>query len=652
VCGLVVLQERLTVAKWSLQLLGGFALKRDGELVDLPNRKDRLLLGFLSLQSGRPVSRDKLAGLLWADRAEEQARGSLRQSLASLRSAFADDADAALLAGRDSVSVKQGLAVDVMDFERAAADLSNPAYATRLYTGLLLEGLDPPSPEYGEWLLPERQRLEDLAASVVERIAGIENSWQNLASAIVLARQLLRRDRLREPIYRALMRMLVKDNQRTEALKLFAQCEAALAEELGVKAAEETKKVYHDILNSAQTADREAIQTAPACAGERPSIAIMPFQNISREPELDVLCDGLAEDITSGLGRFKLFSVIDRYSSAEIAKSTSDALEIGKRLGVDLVVQGSLQRQQDCLRMTVKLIDTATRAQKWSGQFSLKPADILSAPDKIMSAVLPSINSQVESTLVERSRRKPALAAYEHLLVGIRHLRGYEPDDNRLAIEHFDKALAADPDFALALAYRGFADIVYHGYDATPPAILEAAMALIRRASILDPEEPRIWWLMGIGLAYAGDLDAEEQCYRRSVELNPSDANALVSLALVKVARGQHELGLSMFREAFRLNPYHPEWYWVDYGTMLYVCEKYEEALEAFSHRREPHAWVLSRMAACYAQLGQMDEAKAVVERIMKKYPGFRLSQQRWGSWASTDTESFRAGMIKAGLPE
>ncbi len=302
--------------------------------------------------------------------------------------------------------------------------------------------------------------------------------------------------------------------------------------------------------------------------------------------------------------------------------------------------------------MTVKLVDTATRAQKWSGQFNLKPAEILSAPDKIMAAVLPSINSQVESTLLDRSRRKPALAAYEHLLVGIRHLRGYEPDDNRLAIEHFDKALAADPDFALAMAYRGFADIVYHGYDATPPDILESAMALIRRASILDPEEPRIWWLMGIGLAYAGDLDAEEQCYRKSVDLNPSDANALAALALVTVARGQHELGLSMFREAFRLNPYHPEWYWIDYGSMLYVCEKYQEALEAFSHRREPHVWVLSRVAACYAQLGQMDEAKAVAERIMKKHPGFRLSEHRWGSWASTDTAQFRAGMIKAGLPE
>ena len=639
--------------RWSLQLLGGFALKRAGELVDLPHRKDRLLLGFLCLQSGRPVSRDKLAGLLWADRAEEQARGSLRQSFAALRGAFGEDADHLFVAGRDSVNVKQAaLHVDVADFERAASGSPILAGASKLYSGPLLDGCEAPSPEYDQWLLPERQRLEDLAASVVERLAKVETSQEDRESAIRLARQLLGRDRLREPVYRALMQILARDNQRTEALKLYGQCEAALAEDLGVKAAHETEQVYRGILNGGETPARAMDRITPSAAGERPSIAVMPFQNISRESDLDMLCVGLAEDITSGLGRFKLFSVIDRFSSFEVAKSTSDAVEIGKRLGVDLVVQGSLQRQQDNLRMTVRLVDTSTRTQKWSGQFSFTAADILSAPDKIMAAVLPSINSQVESTLVERSRRKPTLAAYEHLLVGIRHLRGYEPDDNRMAIDHFEKALAADPNFPLAMAYRGFADIVYHGYDSTPPGILDAALALIRRASALDPEDPRIWWLMGMAFSCTGNFEAEEQCNRKSVELNPSDANALAALALALVARGERELGLSMFREAFRLNPYHPEWYWVDFGSALFVCEKYEEAIESFNHRRDPHVWVLSRIAACYAQLNRMAEASAIVERIMKKSPGFCLSQQRGGCWGPVDTARFRAGMIKAGLPE
>lgn len=634
---------------WRLQILGGFELSHDGKPVELQNRKDRLLLAHLALIP-QPQSRERLANLLWADRGDEQARGSLRQSLASLRAAFGEDASNILNASRDEVGLQPGkLAVDSLAFADAART-GDMAGAINLYRGPLLDGLDPTSPEYVEWLRPERQRLEDLAAQVAENTSRDANTAKVHPDAMVFCRKLLARDRLREPIYRALMRILVRAGDRAEALKTFAQCKAVLAEELGIAPAAETEALYREI--QTHTGAAVASTQANPAADERPSIAVMPFQNISRDPELDILCDGLAEDITAGLGRFKLLSIVDRHSSSHVSKSTSDALEIGKLLGAGLVVQGSLQKQQEGLRLTVRLVDTATRAQKWSGQFSFTSLDILSAPGKVMAAILPSINTQVETTLIDLSRRKPSLAAYEHLLIGIRHLRGYEPDDNAKAIERFDMALAADPGFALAMAYRGFADVVFHGYDATPPDILQAALLTIRKASVIDPEDPRIWWLMGTTLAYAGDIDAEEKCYRRSVELNASDADSLFVLGLVMVVRGKQEEGIAMIREAFRLNPYHPEWYWVDYGSALYACGRYEEAIEAFSHRRDPQVWVLCRMAACFAQLDRMVEARAAVAKILEQKPGFRLSQQRMGSWGSEDTARFRAGMLKAGLPE
>ncbi len=633
---------------WSIQLLGGFELRQSGEVIELSNRKDRLVLAYLALSGGRPVSRDKLAGLLWADRGEEQARGSLRQSLAALRSSFGPDAGDLLSANRESIILAHdGFVVDVRCFEMAAGDSLTFLEAAAVYPGPLLDGMDAPSPEFDQWLRPERQRLEDLAASVVESLAA--GNLHRAEPAIGLARQLLGRDRLREPVYRALMTLLARVGNRSEALRTYAQCEAALRDELGVRPASETEAVFREILAADGSRMIETKSDSPA--DERPSIAVIPFDNISRDPELDVLCDGLAEDITSGLGRFRLLSVVDRHSSSQIARSTSDAQEIGKLLGAGLVVQGSLQKQQDGLRLTVRLVDTATRAQKWSGQFNFTSADILSAPGKVMAAILPSINAQVENTLIDLSRRKPALVAYEHLLIGIRHIRGYEPGDNAKAIERFDRALAADPGFALAMAYRGFADIVFHGYDATPPDIMTAALSLIRKAAVIDAEDPRIWWLMGIAYSYVKDIDAEEKCYRRSIELNPSDANALAALALVMVARGKHGEGIALFREAFRLNPYHPEWYWIDYGSALYVCGRYEEAIEAFSQRREPQVWVLCRMAACYAQLDRMAEARAVTAKILKLWPDFRLSQQRSGSWGSEDTEQFKTGMLKAGLP-
>lgn len=635
---------------WRLQVLGGFELIHDGWPVELQNRKDRLLLAYLALNPDRPQPRERLANLLWSDRGEEQARGSLRQSLAALRTAFGEEVSNILNASRDDVGLQAGtLTVDSLDFANAVRT-GDAAGAAKLYRGPLLDGLDPLPAEYEEWLRPERQQLEDMAARVVEGISLDANALKSQPDIMIFCRRLLARDPLREPVCRALMRLLVRAGDRVEALKAFAQCKAALAEDLGVAPAAETEALYHEIQSDAGTA-LPSTQVIPA-AGERPSIAVLPFQNISRDPELDILCEGLAEDITAGLGRFKLLSIVDRHSSSHVSKSTSDALEIGKLLGAGLVVQGSLQKQQDGLRLTVRLVDTATRAQKWSGQFNFTSADILSAPGKVMAAILPSLNTQVESTLIAISRRKPALAAYEHLLIGIRHLRGYEPDDNAQAIERFELALAADPGFALAMAYRGFADIVLHGYDATPPDIMQAALLTIRKASVIEPEDPRIWWLLGIAYAYTGDVDAEEKCYRRSVELNASDADALFALGMVMVVRGRHNEGIEAIRGAFRLNPYHPQWYWVDFGSALYACGRYEEAIEAFNQRRDPQVWVLCRMAACYAQLDRMAEARAVTDRVMKLKPGFRLSMQRAGSWSSEDTNRFRAGMLKAGLPE
>lgn len=155
-----------------------------------------------------------------------------------------------------------------------------------------------------------------------------------------------------------------------------------------------------------------------------------------------------------------------------------------------------------------------------------------------------------------------------------------------------------------------------------------------------------------MAVSFANDFGSEERCYRKAAELNPNDANILAALALVTVARGRKAEGLALFQEAFRLNPYHPEWYWMDYGTILFLSERYEEALEAFSHRSDPQIWVLCRIAACYPQLERMREATDVTTEVLRLKPDFRVSQERTGSWGPEDRELLRAGMLKAGLPE
>ena len=637
-----------------LMVLGGFALTSgDGANIELPTRKDRLLLSYLCLNPGRPQPREKLYGLLWADRGETQARGSLRQSLAALREALRSAGPDALASDRDSVTFNlSGIVIDAFDFERLAADAATLDQAVIQYRGELLAGIEPPTPEFEQWLKPERQRLEDLAAKAVEQVAASEFSQAAVKHALDLGRQLISRDRLREPIYRALMRLLVRQRERAEALKVFAGCRDALKEELGISPELETEQLYRDILTDRPDSPM-SLATAPLPEGpaERPSLAVMPFANIAGEPGLNPLCDGLTEDIITGLGRFKLLFVIDRNSSSAVSQLTSDTSEFAKRLGVSLLVQGSLQRQAELVRITVRLVKPSSRAQIWANTFDCAATDVLGVPDKVTNAIVAMLHSRVESSLIEQSRRKPALAAYECVLRGVKHMRGYGPDDNRQALELFQQAISLDPEYALARAYRAFIDVVLHEYDHTPKDILARSRAMAEEAVELDPDEARCHWLLGMILGYSGEATAEVQHYLRALALNPNDANVIASYGMALAALGRPEEGIDRIREAMRLNPYHPEWYWVVLGDALYIARRYDDALEALRQKTSPRIWVLARLAACCGQLGRMEEAAKLIAEILLRKPDFTFSQQRGSAWSLLDTAHFNEGMRKAGLP-
>jgi DNA-binding SARP family transcriptional activator len=208
-----------------LTILGGFAFAgRDGAELALPTRKDRLLLAYLALSGGRPQDRSRLAGLLWGDRGETQARDSLRQSLAALRQAFRSGEGEPLQAERESVTLTVGLvAVDAVRF----ADLCEtaPDDALALYTGDLLEGVDGLTAEFEAWLRPERERLTSLAVKALERVAETGGSS---VEALRVGRRLLAQDPTREPVVRAQMRLLARSGERSEALKLYTACRDAL----------------------------------------------------------------------------------------------------------------------------------------------------------------------------------------------------------------------------------------------------------------------------------------------------------------------------------------------------------------------------------------------------------------------------------------
>jgi len=636
------------LAACSLTLLGGLGLRSaDGRELALSTRKDRLLLAYLALNSGQPLARDRLAGLLWGDRGETQARDSLRQSVAALRQAFRQIGLDPVTSDRDSVSFDpNGIEIDVTTFERLAGDGRTHTQAAALYRGALLDGIDGVTQEFEAWRRPERERLASIAVHVVEQIA---QSPAPSEAAACLARQLLARDSLCEPVYRALMRLHVAGGERAAALQLYAACRDALKRELNVAPDLQTETLYRDILTDRPAQSAASEQAEPAA--EWPSIAVLPFSNLSGDREFDHLCEGLAEDIITGLGRFRLLFVIDRHSSLAVAQQTSDVAEIGRRLGVAHLVHGSLQRLGDQVRITVRLIKADTRVQLWGEAYGCPLSDILTVPDKITGAIIATLHSRLESSLLEQSRRKPRLAAYECLLRGLKHLRGYGPDDNTRAVELFQQAIDLDPDYALARAYRGFADVVLHGYSDAPDEVLDQALALATTAVELDEGDGRSHFLLGVIQRYRGDMDSAERHYQRALELNPNDANVVVSSGRMLAYRGHLEEGIDRVREGMRLNPYHPEWYWTNLGSVLYEAGKYADAAAAFGRVTAPGYWLMCRIAGCYAQLGRMNEAKEAASIALRLRPDFSVAKLRLRECQPAVAERIREGMCKAGLP-
>lgn len=637
-----------------LSLLGSWSLTGpDGADLALPTRKDRQLLAFLATQGGRPQSREKLASLLWADRAEEQARDSLRQSLATLRRAFRAVGVDPITSDRSEVSLKRAVVVtDVTTFSEGCLASGPAAALAGLYRGPFLEGLDASTPEFERWVTQERQRLATMAEQLVCAASISVLAPGDTDAALQLGRRLLSEDPTLEPVYRATMRLCRTRGDRVTALKVYATCRDTLRDELGVEPDHETERLYRDILTDGTAGPAKPVEILADASPSKPSIAIIPFANLTGTESLNFLCEGLAEDVSTGLGRFQSLFIIDRYSAATVASSTSDTVEIGKRLGAAALVQGSIQATTSRLRITVRLVDSASRAQIWSDVFECATGDAPGIPDQIVSAIIATVHNRAEHAVAERPKGKPSMAAYEFTMRGIKHLRGYAADDNEKALALFRDALKVEPNYALAQAYLAFAEVVANNYDSAPHALLIDCKTRIDQALALDPDDGRIHWLLAFLHSYLREFDEEKLRLERALALNPNDANVRSTYGSVLAGLGQHEEGVSHIREAMRLNPFHPEWYWVSLGNVFLVARRYADAIEAYKRRTRPQVYVLTRMAICFAHMGRTPEAREMTRRVLELRPEFRIATLRGGAWSDEDLAHMREGMRLAGLPD
>ena len=455
-----------------LMLLGSFGAQfSSGLSVELPGQKDRALLAYLAIAPGELHSRERLAGLLWSETDDRQARDSLKQSLSRLRRCLGPSGRGLLRADRQSIALdRSSVDVDVVAFLRltSEATIDSLAQATTIYRGDLLDGIGVHDPAFEDWLSIDRQRLRQFYERALDSLMSKALAAGDSDRASAAAHQLLRVDFLSEGAYRTLMQVHADGGQTTRALKLYEIFRDRLRDQMGVRPELGTMALFDQIRNQRTPANLpsarprgEAGQTsnlAPPPATEKPSIAVLPFVNLSDDPDQQYFSDGITEDIITELSRFHTLFIIARESSFRYRGSGLDAVSIGHDLSVRYLAQGSVRRIDNRLRISAQLIDAQIGNHLWAETYDREAADLLVVQDEIVKAVATTLGYRVEAASRGRALRLSPEALSAHDLVlrsDALHLR-FTKDDNAEARRLAQRAVELDPSSAVAHVQLGW----------------------------------------------------------------------------------------------------------------------------------------------------------------------------------------------------
>ncbi len=389
--------------------------------------------------------------------------------------------------------------------------------------------------------------------------------------------------------------------------------------------------------------------------GDKPSIAVLPFTNMGADPEQQYFGDGVVEDIITELSRFRSLFVIARNSSFAFRDERIGVAEIARRLGVRYVIEGSIRRAGNRVRITAQLIDAASGAHLWADRYDRELEDIFAVQDEVVRTVVATVAGRLETAGAEFAKRKPpeSLIAYDYVLRGIEQLNLDGEEHNAEARRLFEKAVELDPRYAAGHAYLSLA-IHVQWITNRAQEEFDRALATARQALALDENDSRCHRILGMIYGQLGQYDRAEHHSDRSIALNPNDAFAAIFRAGILRKLGRAEEGVESARQAMRLNPYHPNWYWNVFAYVLHAAGRYTEALDAYGRTTGRPSFYHAYVAACHAQLGQMEEARKHAALTLQERPDFSVSGQgkKLSFKNEADLNNFLDGMRKAGLPE
>jgi TolB-like protein/DNA-binding winged helix-turn-helix (wHTH) protein len=398
---------------------------------------------------------------------------------------------------------------------------------------------------------------------------------------------------------------------------------------------------------------------------DKPSIAVLPFTNLSSDPEQEYFADGMVEEIITALSRIRWLFVIARNSSFTYKAQAVDIKTVGRELGVRYVLEGSVRKSADRVHISGQLIDATNAVHIWAENFDGSLADILDLQERVAAAVAGVIEPRLRLDEIARANRKPtrSLDAYDLYLRALGHFHKFMGDEITMAIALLEQALALDPDYAPAAALIGECCVTRqsHGGARITEAERERSVILARRAVQLGKDDPEALWMAAITLSIlAAEHALAADVVERSLELNPNSAHAWNACGFIQLYRNLPEVATTSFERAIRLSPVDPlgGYFYSGLAQSNLILGRHAQAFawadKALSQLADYVPALRTKIISCM-HLGFFDEARSLVGRLVDRHPDLTIT--RWKTTALKylphDTLEDQVRYLRAaGIPE
>ena len=399
---------------------------------------------------------------------------------------------------------------------------------------------------------------------------------------------------------------------------------------------------------------------------DKPSIAVLPFDNMSEDPEQEHFADGISEDLTTALSKIRWFFVIARNSSFTYKGQAVEVTRVAEELGVRYVIEGSVRKAGNRVRISAQLIDATNGRHVWAERYDRGLDDIFDLQDEMTQTIVGAVEPELSAAERERAARKPpgSLDAWETYQRGLLHLWSFTKDDMTESQRLFRRVHELDPTFATAYAYESYSHYLdaMLGFAEQPEESLEAALSTAKKALSLDDKDPVAYFALGRVYMLRGEHDASVAELEKAIALNPSFAQAHHGLGFALVLSARVDEAAEELDDAIRLSPRDP----ILWGTMCFrsiacnLLEQYEAAVDWGQRAvHEPRAaaggyWSYAVLASALANVGRLEEAREAATEALRRKPNLSLAylSTTLPTKQPGGLEMYFEGLRKAGLPE